>query len=79
MNDEQIREALTHLNASTAALEDLLVAVVLSLPQRNAIVQSTLKEGEIFDVNAHNAPFQDSDLDAFKEARRRLLALVAKD
>jgi hypothetical protein len=78
MDDNEIESRFVRLSAYVCALEDLLVALVNTMPNRAEVVDIVLREGETFDAVACQEPFTDEALEAFQEARSRVLALISK-
>lgn len=78
MNQEEMGQRLLRLTAYVAAMEELLVTLVNSMPNRGEIVTEVAKEGAALDSLMLNETFDDEELAAFTEARARLLALISK-
>ena len=78
MSEIDIETRLSRTTSYVFALEELLVAVVNSMPNRDQIVQSVKQEGEVLDGLALNETFADEQLQELQEARTRLLALISK-
>jgi hypothetical protein len=78
LEQDEIETKLSRLSAYVFALEELIVAAVNSMPNRDEIVRTVKSEGQELDDLALNEPFADEQLLELQEARLRVLALISK-
>ena len=73
-----IETRLGRVTSYVFALEELLVAVVNSMPNRDQIVQTVKEEGKVLDDLVLQEPLDDEQLQWLQEARLRVLGLISK-
>ena len=78
MEEVDIETRLSRVTSYLFALEELLVAVVNSMPNRDQIVRTVKDEGNVLDDMILQEPLDDEQLQGLQEARLRVLALISK-